>query len=109
VLREDLSNAQVRGNLGILLYRRGLYQQAEEELAAACRLAPDHGLAHYYRGETLNRLERLDEAMEALERAVEILPSHSRAYYALGILLDRKNRPEEAAVMYRKSRELRNP
>jgi len=108
VLRHDPSNAEVRGNLGILFFRRGLYELAEVELAAVCRDRPDYGLAHYYWGEALSRLGRVDAAIEALQRALEVMPGNSRAYYSLGILFDLKNLPEEASAMYRKSREKRD-
>ena len=108
VLRHDPTNAEVRGNLGILFFRRGLYEQAEVELAAVCRDLPDYGLAHFYRGEALSRLDRVDAAIEALQRAVELMPGNTKAYYSLGILFDLKNLPEEAGAMYKKSRERRD-
>jgi tetratricopeptide (TPR) repeat protein len=67
---------------------------------------PDNASAHYYRGDALNRLGRVDEAMEALLRSLELRPGNARAYYAMGILYDKKHLPGQAAEMYRKAREL---
>lgn len=100
---DDLS---VRAGLGILSFRRGLYQQADVELRWVCEQDPEHGPAHFYRGEALNRLGRVDLAMEVLERATVLQPHNHRAFYTLGILFDRKNLRDQAAVMYRKAREL---
>ena len=96
----------VRAALGVLSFRRGLYQQAEVELKWVCEHAPDHGPAHFYRGEALNRLGRVDLALEVLELASRIQPKNHRIWYTMGIVCDRKNMREEAAAMYRKAREL---
>lgn len=104
--RLDPGGVDVRANLGILYFRRGLYAQSEQELRWVCEEDPDHGLAHFYRGEALNRLGRVEEALETLERALHLQPGKARIYYLLGILYDKKNLPREAGTMYRKAREL---
>ena len=100
------NRVDVRANLGILHFRRGLYAQAETELAWVCREDPEHGPAHLYRGEALNRLGRSDQALEVLERASHLVPDNPRIFHLMGILYDRKQLPNEAAVMYRRAREL---
>ena len=107
-LRIAPEDPAVRAALGILYFRRGLYAQAEGDLAWVCARVPDHGPAHLYRGEVLNRLERFDEAFTTLERAAVLQPDHPRPYYLLGILLDRKGLIEQAAAMYRKARDLQS-
>jgi Flp pilus assembly protein TadD len=107
--RLDPGSLDVRANLGILHFRRGLYAECEEELRWVCDHDKEHALAHFYRGEALNRLGRVDEALETLERAVVLQPGKARIYYLLGILYDRKNLPREAAPMYRRARELSDP
>lgn len=97
---------EVRASLGILFFRRGLYAQAEAELRWVCEQDYDHGPAHFYRGEALNRLGEVDTAIEVLERAVRLQPENAKAYYTLGILFDRKYMREEAGRMYRRYREL---
>lgn len=107
--RLDPGGVDVRANLGILYFRRGLYGQSEQELRWVCEQDAEHGLAHFYRGEALNRLGRVEEALETLERALHLQPGKARIYYLLGILYDKKNLPQEAAGMYRKARELSDP
>jgi len=105
-MRIDPENVVVRASLGILHFRRGLYAQAEAELRWVCEHDYDHAAAHFYRGEALNRLGRVDQAIEVLERAVRLQPRNAKAYYTMGILFDKKHMPAEAAQMYRKAREL---
>ena len=104
--RLDPGGIDVRANLGILYFRRGLYSQSDQELRWVCDNDPDHTLAHFYRGEALNRLGRVDEALEMLERAAHLQPNRARIYYLMGILYDKKNLSREAGVMYRKAKEL---
>jgi len=94
--------------VGILHFRRGLYQLAETELRWVCANDPGHGPAFYYRGEALNRLGRYDEAGETLEQAIELMPSDPRPFYTLGHLYDRSHRTEDAAEMYRRARRLQS-
>lgn len=107
--RLDPDSIDVRAKLGILYFRRGLYAQAETELRWVCIRDNSHGPAHFYRGEALNRLGRVDDAMEALERAASLQPDNARAFYTLGILFDKKHMPQEAERMYRRARELGRP
>ncbi len=105
-LRLAPERVDVRANLGILYFRRGLYAEAEAELRWVCQRDADHGAAHFYRGEALNRLGKVDEALEMLERASHLQPGNAKAYHVMGILYDKKHLPREAAAMYRKAREL---
>jgi Flp pilus assembly protein TadD len=91
--------------MGVLYLRRGKNQEAEAELQRTCKDHPANGPAHYYLGEALNRLGRVDEALSVLVRATRLSPENPRVFYLLGILYDRRNLPEEAAVMYRRARE----
>jgi Tfp pilus assembly protein PilF len=102
----DPVSLDVRANLGLLYFRRGLNAQADLELRWVCEQDPNHALAHFYRGETLNRLGRIDEALEVLEQASRLQPQRARIYYLMGILYDRKNLRQEAGAMYKTAREL---
>ncbi len=90
----------------ILAFRKGLYAAAEAQLKAICKRNPSHGPAHFYRGEALHRLGRVDEALQTMERAIELQPRNWRAYHTLGMLFDRKDERERASEMYRQAREL---
>ncbi len=105
-LRLDPANVQVRVGEAILAFRKGLYGAAEVQLKGICKRNPSHGPAHFYRGEALNRLGRVDEALQTMERAIELQPRNWRAYHTLGMLFDRKEDPERASEMYRYAREL---
>ena len=108
-IRIDPVNVQARVGEAILSYRKGLYSEAEVQLKEICDRNPSHGPAHFYRGEALNRLGRVDEALEAMERTIQLQPRNWRAYHTLGKLFDRKKDPERASEMYRQARELNRP
>ena len=105
LLAEDID---VRREIGILYFRRGLYLEAEIELSWVCAQDKQNGLAFYYMGEALNRLSRFDEAMHTMDQAVKLLPNDSRVYYTLGHLYDRSEMPVAAANMYRRARQLQS-
>ncbi len=107
--RIDSEDVSICSNLGILFFRRGLYEESEAELGWVCEHQPDDGMAHYYRGEALNRLGRVDAALEALEKAASLEPKNAKAFYTMGILYDKKGLPDQAEGMYRRSRELSRP
>ena len=107
-LRIDPANVQARVCEAILSFRKGLYAEAELRLKEICDRNPSHGPAHFYRGEALNRLGRVDEALKTMERTIQLQPRNWRAYHTLGMLFDRKEDRQRAAEMYRQAREL-NP
>jgi Flp pilus assembly protein TadD len=96
----------VRAHLAIVSFRRGLYALAEAELRWVCERDEGNATAHFYRGEALNRLGRVDEALDAMKTVARLDPGNSRAFYTMGILYDKKHLPTEAAAMYRRAREL---
>ena len=102
----DPVNIQARVGEAILAFRKGLYASAEEQLKWICEENPSHGPAHFYRGEALNRLGRVDEALTTMERTIQLQPRNWRAYHTLGMLFDRKDDRERASEMYRQAREL---
>ena len=105
LLAEDVN---VRREIGVLYFRRGLYLEAEVELNWVCTQDKENGIAFYYMGEALNRLSRFDEAMHAMDQAVKLLPNDPRVYYTLGHLYDRSEMPVAAANMYRRARQLQS-
>ena len=102
----DPMNLHARVAEAIIAYRKGLYDAAEEQLKGICERNPSHGPAHFYRGEALNRLGRVDEALATMERTIQLQPRNWRAYHTLGMLFDRKDDRERASEMYRQAREL---
>jgi tetratricopeptide (TPR) repeat protein len=108
-LHLDPANVHVRVGAAILAFRKGLYAAAEVQLQEICELDPSHGPAHFYRGEALNRLGRVEDALQAMERTIQLQPRNWRAYHTLGILYDRKEDRERASEMYRRALELKRP
>lgn len=104
--RMSPDDVDVRAGMGIVEFKRGLYDQAEATLRWVCGRQADHGPAHLYRGEALNLLGRIDEALASLERASELDPDNARIYQALGVIYDKRREPDEAARMYKRAREL---
>ena len=102
----DPMSVQARVCEAILTFRKGLYSDAEEQLKGLCERNPSHGSAHFYRGEALNRLGRVEEALATMERTIQLQPRNWRAYHTLGMLFDRKDDRERASEMYRQAREL---
>jgi Flp pilus assembly protein TadD len=103
VQRVQPDQGRVHCQLGIILFKRGLYRHAEAELKRAIELDDRNGDAYFYRGEALNQLGQLDDALAMLERAVQYQPKNAKAYYTMGILYDRKHLRQEADTMYRKA------
>lgn len=90
---------------GILACRRARWKDAIEPLQKGIAAAPEHALAHYFIGEALNHVDRLEEARAAYLRAAELDPENWRALKAVGVVLDRLGRSPEAAEWYRRARE----
>lgn len=104
--RMSPDDVDIRAGMGIVEFKRGLYDQAEATLRWVCGRQAYHGPAHLYRGEALNLLGRIDEALASLERASELDPDNARIYQALGVIYDKRREPDEAARMYKRAREL---
>ena len=90
---------------GILACRRAKWRDAVEPLAKVSQLDQRSAQAHFYLGEALNKLDRLDEALAAYQRAAELEPENFRALKGVGIVFDRMGRPAEAATFYRRARD----
>jgi len=76
-----------------------------EPLEKVATLDPASAPAHFYLGEALNKLDRLDDALRAYQRAAELEPANFRALKSVGIVLDRMGRPGDAAAFYRRARD----
>ena len=90
---------------GILACRRAKWRDAVEPLAKVSQLDQQSAQAHFYLGEALNKLDRLDGALAAYQRAAELEPENFRALKGVGIVFDRMGRPAEAATFYRRARD----
>ena len=66
---------------------RGRFAEASEQYRAAAALNPDRPGIHYWLGNALWRLRRLEEAKTALERELRTTPHHAMANLRLGQVL----------------------
>lgn len=97
----------VHNNLGTVLARKKLAQEAIEQYRHAIRLNPRFAEAYNNLGLTLAQTAGLAEAMDPFEQAVRIKPDYLEARMNLGAALMSAGRWEEAAQHYRKATELR--
>src|SRR5207249_2257177 len=73
-------------------------QAAIATFQKALSLAPNSDEAHFYLGDLMRRLSRLDEAQSHLEQAIAIAPGNPHFYLALGeLFLQRQESPETLA------------
>ncbi len=91
-LKRDPDDVRVNTALGILLAKRGLFQDAEKHLKRAVNRAaksytrPRRGESLYYLGVVLRAQNKMAEAYEAFARAAWDAAFHSAAHYQLGEL-----------------------
>ena len=64
---------------GILACRRAKWRDAVDPLEKVAKLDGASAQAHFYLGEALNKLDRLEEALESYQRAAELEPGNFRA------------------------------
>ncbi len=94
-------------NLGILYFRQGYPDRAEQAFKTAIALEPYFvysyiNLSDLYRGQGLN-----DEGEKILREALVISPNSADLHYALGLALVRQKRTEEALAEIEKAVSLR--
>ncbi len=100
LLPED---AEVHGNLGILLRERQRLVEAEAALRESIRLNPDGVEVHFVLGFLLHDLERPEEAEVAFRKVTRLAPGHAEAHANLGVLLNGRKRFVEAEACLREA------
>jgi len=98
--RESLAvNPQpaIYNDLGFVLERQGLSDEATRAYRKAIELDPGSATAHYNLGSSLARIGQLAESESHLRSALEISPS-AEAYTGLGIVLWQQERADEAVA-----------
>lgn len=71
-IQVDPNNAYLYNNLADSRMLAGNLQMALQNIETALRLDPSLGVAHYTKGEILEKLGRLDDAGESFDRAAEL-------------------------------------
>ena len=87
--------------LGIVLNRRGRYEEALRHLREATRLHPGSAGAWNSAGEALGNLGQLEPALEAFSRATRAAPDFCQAHYNAGLALRALGRREAAIQAFR--------
>lgn len=68
---------------GINYLDQGKYEEALKIFGMLLIVEPRNASLHYYRGNTLHKLNRHDEAIESLKVAIELKPREGAYYYGL--------------------------
>ncbi|MBS4098403.1 MAG: tetratricopeptide repeat protein [Sulfuricella sp.] len=92
--------AEAWGNLGFLLARRGVADEAEDGYRRAIALEPNLPQLHLNLGALLAEQKRFDEAEAAYRLAIQLDPHAPAPWSNLGVLLACLRRDEEAEECY---------
>ena len=94
---------QARENLGVLLYQRGRFEEAERELREAIRLEPQNPWPHLNLGKLFRTSDRLDEAEACYRQAIGLDLANPHPWNLLGSCLRELGRIEEAIGAFREA------
>ena len=102
----DEANPAFLFNVGVVLEKQGLDEQAMEKYRACLALDPRFDAARFNLGRLLFRQGRYAEAAEEQGRVLEVAPDHVRAMIGLAEALRRLDRPQDAERVVRRALEL---
>lgn len=88
VLKSSPDYADARTNLGIVLFRAGRYERAEEEFKRAIKAYPKNAAAYNYLGILFRVNGQFQQSKLMYEQALGIDPQYANAVLNLGILYD---------------------
>ncbi len=96
--------------LGILNWRKGDYEKADELLKEALKIAASKIQDNWFEAECYNAIalvktgmDRIDEAIDAYKQAIRLAPAQIFAWNNLGNLCARIGRNDEAIVAFQKA------
>jgi predicted O-linked N-acetylglucosamine transferase (SPINDLY family) len=103
--------AEVRNNLGNVLFDGGRIDEAIAEYRAALSRKPGFAEAWTNLGNALKRSGDTDAAIDAYQKATVAAPTLATAFYNLGLAYEQIHRPDLAAAPYGRAVELqpKNP
>ncbi len=103
------SRANLLLTLGVLNWRKGDFEKADEQLGEALKIAAKIQ-DNWFEAECYNAIalvktstERIDEAIDAYKQAIHLAPDQIFAWNNLGNLCAKINRNDEAMIAFRKA------
>jgi uncharacterized protein (AIM24 family) len=89
--------------LGIVYFRLGRLEQAEEVYSKLASESPETPTLHFNLGLICLKLERFEEAETAFLKALELAGSQPKIHFYLGSLYERQQRFQDAIWQYRQA------
>jgi tetratricopeptide (TPR) repeat protein len=105
-LKRDAKRWDAHGNLGIIMARRGMLDEAIDQFDKSLTLNPNYLEAHINMGRALLEKGMLDAATEHYRMAVKLDPEDPRSRFDLGNVLFDRGMREEAIEQFEKSLEV---
>lgn len=99
----DPQNLDIQYYLGVLYFKKGMYDVAVRYLDQCRQQQPETPRVLFVLGMAYNKSDMPDQAIEVLVRLCEIEPHNADAYYNLGIALDKKGLYDQAKAAYRQA------
>jgi Tfp pilus assembly protein PilF len=87
-------------NLGLLLFKQGMREQALNKFQRSLIIKPDQAPVHYYMGRIFMEMNQLPQAEEELSQTVRLDPSNASAHDDLGVVLFRQGDYEKAVEQF---------
>jgi tetratricopeptide (TPR) repeat protein len=96
----SLGAALIQSNLGNVLARKQLWEEAIDHLQEAIRLRPDYADAYYNLGSVLFQQGRIDQAIAQWQKALAIRPRDVEAHRNVASALRKQGNVKEAISEY---------
>jgi tetratricopeptide (TPR) repeat protein len=105
-IRKNPDCWMAHNNLGALLEKMGLIEEAMDHYQKALAINPNHAEAHNNLGILLERIGRTDKAMAHYMKALECYPNNAKVHNNLGVLLGKMGQTNEAMAHFKIALEL---
>ncbi|MBN1256100.1 MAG: O-antigen ligase family protein [Planctomycetes bacterium] len=99
-LESDPYSAVSQTNCGVIMGRRGLFEEAAYELGRGVRLTPDFALGRVNYGFSLFKIGKIEEGLAQFRKAIALDTSDRYAYMHLGRTLKKLGRLDESLEVY---------
>lgn len=103
---EEPRNADIRMQIGYLLWQQGNLDAALESYQQAARLQPDSVIAHDAIADLYFEQQEVLMTIVAHREVLELAPDHAPSYYHLGVALEARGRRAEAIEALQRAKAL---